>query len=75
MLKTIGSPDKPIFSRNNGSRLVFSRNNNSKPASKKNNDDDEVNGFDVSRNSIEHAKKSRKLFQSRKLKNKKTSKS
>ena len=69
------SPDKPTPSRNNDSRLATSKNDNSKPASRRNDGDGEVNGFGVSRNGIEHAKKSEKLSKSRKSKSKKMSKS
>ena len=64
MLKTTGSPDKPASSRNNGSRSAFSRNNNSKPAPEKNNGDSEINGFGISGNGVEHAKKSGKTSKS-----------
>ena len=59
MLKTIRSPDKPTSNKNNSSMLAFSKNNDSRPASKKNDENNEVNGFGVSRNGIEYAKKSR----------------
>ena len=62
MLKTTGSPDKPASSKTNGSKSVSSRNNNSKPASEKNDGNDEVDGFSVGRNGVEHAKKSGQLF-------------
>ena len=71
MLKITKLPDKPAFSKNNGSRLVFSRNNNSRLAFGKNDGDGEVDRFGISRNGIKHAKKSRKLFKSRKSKSKK----
>ena len=67
MLKTIGSPDKPAPSRNNGSKSAFSRNDNSKPASRRNNGDNEVDGVDIGGNGVEHAKKSKKMSKSRKL--------
>ena len=60
MLKTIGSPNKPAPSRNDGSRLTSSKNNNNKPASRKNDGNGEVDGFGVGRNSVEYAKKSEK---------------
>ena len=67
MLKTTGSLDKPASNKNDGSRSTYSRNNNSKQASGRNNGDGEVDRFGVDRNSVEHAKKSRKLSKSGKL--------
>ena len=64
MLKTTESPDKPASSRNNGSRLASNKNDNNRLASKKNNGNGQVDGFDVGRNNVEHAKKSGKLFKS-----------
>ena len=75
MLKTTESLNKPASSRNNGSRSASSRNNNSRPVSRKNNGNNEVNGFGVSGNGVEYAKKSRKSFKSGKSKSKKISKS
>ena len=81
MLKTIRSLNKPAPSKNDGSKSASSRNNNSRPASKKNNGNNEIDRFGVDRNSMEHAKKSGKLFKSenlsksRKSKSKKISKS
>ena len=81
MLKTIGLPNEPAFSKNNGSKSASNRNNNSRPTSRKNNGDSEVNRFGDSRNCMEHAKKSgkssksKKLSKSRKSKSEKTSKS
>ena len=75
MLKTIGSPDKPAPSRNDNNKVASSRNNNNRLASKRNNSDDGIDKFDISRKGMEHAKKSGKLFKSRKLKSEKTSKS
>ena len=75
MLKITKSPDKPASSRNDGSRWASSRNDNSRSAPGRNNGNGEVNGFGVGRNGMEHAKKSGKLFKSRKLKGEKTSKS
>ena len=72
MLKTIGSPDKLALKRNDGSRSASSRNNNSKPTSKRNDGNGKVNRFGISKNGVEHAKKSRKLFKLRKSKSKKT---
>ena len=69
MLKTIELPDEPAPSKNDGSKSASSKNDDSRPASKKNNGDNEVNGFGVSRNGVEHAKESGKS------KSKKTSKS
>ena len=67
ILKTIRLPDKPIPSRNNGSKLAFNKNNNNRPASRKNNGNNEIDGFSVSRNSMEYAKKSEKLSKLGKL--------
>ena len=64
MLKTTGLPDEPALSRNDGSRSASSRNNDSRPASGKNDGDGEVNGVGVSRNGVEHAKKSEKTSKS-----------
>ena len=72
MLKTTRSPDKPASNRNNGSRSASNRNNNSRPASRKNNGNSEVDRFGVSGNSMEHTKKSKKLFKSKKSKSEKT---
>ena len=67
MLKTTGSPDEPAPIKNNGNKSASSRNNNSKPASRRNNGNGEVNEFGFGRNSVEHAKKSRKLSKSKNL--------
>ena len=75
MLKTTELFDKLALNKNDGSKLAFNRNNNTKPASKKNNSNNEIDGFDISRNSMKHIKKSGKLFKSRKSKSEKTSKS
>ena len=75
MLKIIGWSDKPVSSKNNGSKLASSRNNNSKPASGKNNGNVKVDGLGVNRNGVEHAKKSGKLSKSWKSKSEKISKS
>ena len=75
MLKTAGLSGKPAPSKNNSSRSASSKNNDSKPASGKNDGNGKVNGFDVSRNGVEHAKKSGKLSKSGKSKSEKTSKS
>ena len=58
MLKTIRSPNKPAFSRNNGSKSALSRNDNSRPVSERNNGNSEI-GFGS--DSVEYVKKSRKL--------------
>ena len=71
MLKTTGSPDKPTPSRKDSNKSASNRNNNSKPTSKKNNGNGEVDGFGISRNGVEYAKKSEKLSKSRKLKSEK----
>ena len=55
------SSDKPVLSRNNGSRSASNKNDNKKPASEKNNGNGKVNKFDISRNKVEYAKKSGKL--------------
>ena len=75
MLKMTGSLDKPVSSRNNGSRSAFSRNNNSKPASRKNNGNGKIDRFGVGGNGVEYAKKSGKLSKLGKSKSEKTSKS
>ena len=75
MLKSTRSPNEPALNKNNGSKSAFSRNDNSKPASRRNNGDGEVNRFSISRNSVEHAKKSRRLSKSGKSKSEKISKS
>ena len=75
MLKTTGSLHKLALIRNNNSRSASNRNNNSRPVSRKNNGNGEVDKFSVGRNDIEYAKKSGKLFKSRKSKSKKTFKS
>ena len=69
MLKTTGPSNKPIPSRNNGCGSASNRNNNSRPIYSKNNSNGEVDKFDISKNGVEHAKKSGKS------KSKKTSKS
>ena len=80
ILKTIRLPNKPASSKNNGSKSASSRNNNSRQIFKRNDGNDEVDGFDVSGNSVKHAKKLRKLSKLRKSsklgksKNEKTSK-
>ena len=81
MLKMIGLPDKPAPSRNDGSKSASNRNDNSKLVSGRNDGDGEIDGVGVSRNDVEHAKKSGKTSKSWKLskleksKSKKTSKS
>ena len=74
MLEIIGSPDKPNFSRNNGSKSASSRNNNSKPTFRKNNGIDKINKFGISRNGMEYAKKLGNLFKLGKSKGEKASK-
>ena len=75
MLKMTGSSDKLALSRNNSSKLASSKNNNSRPVFGKNNGNSEVDRFGVGGNGIKHAKNSRKLSKSGKLKSKKTFKS
>ena len=75
MLKITGLPDKPAPSTNNGSRSASSRNDNNKLAFGRNIGNSEVDGLSIGENRVEHAKKSRKLSKSRKLKSEKTSKS
>ena len=75
MLKTTGSPDKPVSGKNNSNKSTSSKNDNNKPAFRKNNSDGKVNRFGVGRNDVKHTKKSGKLFKSGKSKSKKTSKS
>ena len=57
MLKTTGLPDKPVSSRNDGSKSVSNRNNNNRPVSRKNDGDGKINGFGVGGNGVEYAKK------------------
>ena len=64
MLKTTESPNKPVLSRNNGSRSASSKNDNNKLAFRKNNGDGEVDGVGVGKNGVEHAKKSEKTSKS-----------
>ena len=61
MLKTIGSPDKPTSNKNNSNKSVSSKNNNNKSVFRKNNGNNKTDEFDISGNSMEHAKKSKKL--------------
>ena len=61
ILYMTGSPNKLAPSKNNNSRSGCSKNNNSRPTSGRNNSDSEVNGFGVSGNGVEYAKKSGKL--------------
>ena len=75
MLKITRLPDKPVPSRNNGSKSASSKNNNNKPVFKRSDGNGKVNGFSVGRNSVEYAKKSEKLSKSRKLKSEKIFKS
>ena len=75
MLKTTRSPDESASSRNNSSRLASSRNNNSRLAFERNNGANEVDGFDIGRNGMEHANKLGKLSKSGKSKSEKMSKS
>ena len=57
MLKTIKLSDRPVSSRNDGSKSASSKNNNSRPASKRNDGDGEVNGFGIGDNGVKHTKK------------------
>ena len=57
ILKTIRLSNESASSKNNDSRLAFSRNDDSKPIFRRNNG----NNVRFDGNSIEHAKKSRKL--------------
>ena len=75
MLKTTGLLDKPIPSKNNGSKSISNKNNNSRPIFSRNDGNGEVDGFVISENGVEHAKKLGKLFKSRKSKSEKMSKS
>ena len=80
MLKTTGSLDKPVLSKNNGSKPAISKNNSSKPAFKRNDSDGEVEFGGGIGNSVEYAKmlgksKGQKLSKSKKSKSKKTFKS
>ena len=64
MLKTTGSSHELILSKNNGSRSASKKNDNSRPASGRNNGNGKVDGVGVSRNGVEHAKKSGKTSKS-----------
>ena len=86
MLKTTRLPDKSAPSRNNGNKLASCKKNYNRLSSRRNNGNGEVDGFGVSGNGVEHAKKSIKsksektskfwkLSKSRKSKGEKTSKS
>ena len=75
MLKTTRLLDKPAPNKNNGSRSISNRNDNNRPTFEKNNGNGKVHRFNVSKNDMEYAKKSRKLFKLRKSKSEKTSKS
>ena len=75
MLKTTKLLDKPISSKNDGSKSASNKNNNNKPASRWNNGNVKINRFDVGRNSIENTKKSRKLLKLEKSKSEKIFKS
>ena len=75
MLKKSRSLDEPAFSRNNSSRSASNRNNDSRPTYERNDSNDEVNRFSIGGNGMEYAKKSGKLFKSRKSKTIKMSKS
>ena len=66
MLKTTRSLNKPVFRKNDGSKLASGKNNNSQPAFGRNDGDNEVNGFGISRNGVEQAKKLRKSSKSKK---------
>ena len=67
MLKTTRSLDKPVPSRNNGSKSAFNRNDNSRLVFGRNNSNSNANRFSVDRNYVKHTKKSEKLFKSEKL--------
>ena len=75
MLKTTKSSDKPVSSRNDSNKLTFGKNNNSKLVFRKNNSNSKVNEYGIGENGVEYAKKSGKLFKSRKSKGKKILKS
>ena len=75
MLKMFELPNKLALGKNNNNKLVFSKNNDSRSASRKNNNDGKVDRFSVGGNGVEYAKKSEKLFKSRKSKSEKMSKS
>ena len=47
MLKTIGSPDRPVSKRNDGSKPASRRNNGSRPTSGRNKSDGKIVGFCV----------------------------
>ena len=51
---------RPTSNKNDSSKLVFGRNNGSKLVSRKNNGNNEIDGFGVDSNSVEHIINSRK---------------
>ena len=75
MLKTTRLLDKPAFNKNDNSKSALNRNNDSRLAFEKNDNINEVDGFGMSRNDMEYAKKLGKLFKLGKSKSKKTFKS
>ena len=75
MLKTTRLSNKLAPSKNNGSKPALNRSDNSKPVFRRNNGNGEINRYGISKNGVEHIKKSKKLFKSGKSKSKKMSKS
>ena len=71
MLKTTRSSNRSAPSRNNTSKLAFCRNNNSRLTFRKNNSNGKVDGFDIGRNSIKHAKKTKNCLSHENQKTKK----
>ena len=68
MLKITGLLDKLAFNKNNGSKFISSKNNNNRLVFKKNISNNKIDGFDINKNDVKYAKKSRKMFKSRKSK-------
>ena len=64
MVKTTRLCDEPAPNRNNGNRSVSDKNNNNRPVSGRNNGNGKIDGFAISENGVEHAKKSGKLSKS-----------
>ena len=71
ILKTIKSPDKPIFSKKNINRPAFSRNNSYKLAFEKNNSNSKIR---LSGDNIKYAKKFKKSKDQKSAKSQKSSK-
>ena len=75
MLKTIKSSHKLASSRINSSKLASSRNDDNRSVFGKNDGNGKVDGFGISGNDIEYAKKSGKLKDKKSSKSQKSAKS